>query len=175
MWKTTYSRAHFHWKTFCCNFFQVEPHMVFHWPVYKGVRAIWVETFRSGVGCTLGLAKSCLALNIWVYFWGSFWMKKIFPEGMYHNVWGLGWSPGMLQNVIFDPFYLLSSKPLGILHVSCQIWIPEKILPILDMSHYSKIIFLSNFRKMCCSVRFRTYKYWSFMFCSFVAWFFYLI
>ena len=62
----------------------------------KGVGAIWVETFRGGVGCTLGLAKSCLALNIWVYFWGSFWMKKIFTEGMYYKMWGLGWSLGML-------------------------------------------------------------------------------
>ena len=24
MWKTTYGRAHFHQKTFCCNFFQVK-------------------------------------------------------------------------------------------------------------------------------------------------------
>ena len=52
--------------------------------------ATWGETIRGGVGCTLGLAKSCLALNIWANFLGYFWIKKNFLEGMYFEVWGLG-------------------------------------------------------------------------------------
>ena len=34
MWMTTYRRAHFYQKTFCYNFYQVQPHLVFHWPHY---------------------------------------------------------------------------------------------------------------------------------------------
>ena len=30
--------------------------------------ATWGETFRGGVGCALGLVKSCLAFNIWANF-----------------------------------------------------------------------------------------------------------
>ena len=39
--------------------------------------ATWGETIKGGVGCTLGLAKSCLALNIWANSIGLYFITMM--------------------------------------------------------------------------------------------------